>query len=149
MAAFSAQHYAMVGWSMSATERLAESERWLQYAREDLKLASVGLENSDVTPRHCCNLSQQAAEKALKAALVLLGIEFLYRHDLEYLNSLLPVDWQLNADRVDLEQLSTWAVEARYPGDWTPPTEDDAREAVEQAQAILTAIERSIETENT
>lgn len=131
---------------MSEIDRRAEAERWLQYAREDLKLASIGLENPDVTPRHCCNLSQQSAEKALKAALVLLGRDFLYRHDLEYLNSLLPADWKLDADDFDLPQLSTWAVEARYPGDWTPPTEADAKKAVEQARAILLSIEHSIET---
>ena len=40
-------------------------------------------------PRHACWLSQQAAEKALKAALVLERVEFPFTHDLDALRNLL------------------------------------------------------------
>ena len=55
---------------MSAPEHLQETRRWLQYAQEDLEAAKHVLDDPFMAPRHGCLLAQQAAEKALKAALV-------------------------------------------------------------------------------
>jgi HEPN domain-containing protein len=78
-------------------------------------------------PRHSCFLAQQAAEKAIKSVLILLSIEFMYSHDLEYLNTLLPVELQMAETHFDLEGLSLWAVLSRYPGDTAVPADEDAR----------------------
>ncbi len=40
----------------------------------------------------------------------------------------------------DLAELTVWAVEARYPGDWPEATRDDAERAVAQARAALESI---------
>jgi HEPN domain-containing protein len=88
-------------------------------------------------PRECCWLAQQAAEKALKAALVFLGIDFPRTHNLADLRRLLPSASSQQRNERDLAQLSRWGVEARYPGDWPEPSQDDARTAIAQAQSIL------------
>lgn len=58
---------------MSEAERLAEAERWLRYAREDLQAAEV-LAERGVAPRQACFHAQQAAEKAIKAIFVFLKL---------------------------------------------------------------------------
>lgn len=45
--------------------------RWLEYAKDDLQAATVIFSSADVAPRTACFLSQQSAEKALKAILLL------------------------------------------------------------------------------
>ena len=74
---------------MSEPERLRETGHWLRFAREDLSAAERTVERREV-PRHACFLSQQAAEKAVKAALVFLQVEFPHRHDLALLRTYLP-----------------------------------------------------------
>ena len=87
-----------------------------------------------------CWHSQQAAEKALKAALVLEEIDFPYTHDLNALRNLLPDSWSVRVDHPDLTQLNQWAVEARYPGKWSEATETDAIRAEAEARAVRNAI---------
>ena len=67
-----------------------ESTRWLAYGRTDLDAAQSLLRDPDHYPRQVCFLAQQAAEKALKAVLVLLEIEFPFTHDLDRLREMVP-----------------------------------------------------------
>jgi HEPN domain-containing protein len=117
-----------------------EALRWLRFAEEDLAEAERLLALGDATPRHVCWFAQQGAEKALKAALVLEGIEFPLRHDLDALRNLLPAGWAVKEQHADLAELTEWAVEARYPGDWPEATLQEARRAVEQARSVLGCI---------
>lgn len=125
---------------MKENQRADEARRWLRFAQEDLQTAQSLAEQPEFIPRHVCWLAQQAAEKALKAALVLEGIDFPYRHDLDALRNLLPEGWSVKAQCPDLAELTEWAVEARYPGDWPEATTLDARKALAQAQEVLRAI---------
>jgi HEPN domain-containing protein len=79
-----------------------ESKRWLAYARSDLDAAHALLRDTDHYPRQVCFLAQQAAEKALKAVLVLLEIEFPFKHDLDRLRDLLPEGWRVKSEYPDL-----------------------------------------------
>lgn len=125
---------------MSDPEQLSEVRRWLRYAREDLEAAATLLAQQSVVPRHLCWLAQQATEKALKAVLVFVGIDFPRRHDLDALRNLIPTGWQVKEEHPDLATLTEWAVEARYPGDWPDATETDAQVAVTQARAVWESI---------
>lgn len=87
-------------------------------------------------PRHICWLAQQAAEKVIKAVLVFLAIDFPWRHDLDALRNLIPTGWQVKDAYPDLAELTEWAIEARYPGDWPDATEDEAHSAATQARAV-------------
>jgi HEPN domain-containing protein len=118
---------------MSVAE--TEAHRWLAFARSDLEAARALL-HSDDFPRQTCFLAQQAAEKALKAALVFANIAVPRSHDLDALRNLLPSDWQVRQGHPDLAALSIWAVEARYPGDSPEAVAGDAQAAFLLAQAV-------------
>ena len=125
---------------MSAPEFVSEANRWLRFAAEDLNVAQNLLASNESAPRHICFLAQQSAEKALKAALVLEEMDFPFRHDLDALRNLLPDTWPVRREHGDLAQLTEWAVEARYPGDWEEPTAMDAEQAVLQARGVYNSI---------
>lgn len=125
---------------MSSTELLAEVRRWVRFAREDLDAAQTLLSDEGLVPRHVCWLAQQAAEKALKGALTSQEIAFPFRHDLDALRNLLPDGWDVKRQHPDLAELTEWAVEARYPGDWPDATGEDARRAAEQARVVYEAV---------
>lgn len=129
---------------MSAADLIDEVRRWLRFAGEDLEAADSLLGETGSHPRHACWLAQQAAEKALKGALTQLQIPFPYRHDLDALRNLLPEGWETKVRHADLAELTEWAVEARYPGDWPEASADDARRAVEQARAVYESVRRDL-----
>ncbi|MGH7496852.1 MAG: HEPN domain-containing protein [bacterium] len=126
---------------MNETERLALVQRWLRYAREDLLAAEAMFGQQIFWPRHACWLAQQAVEKSLKAVLVFLQIDFPRRHDLDEQRNLIPEGWKVKADHPDLAALTEWAVESRYPGDWSDATEEEARVAVQQARAVWESVQ--------
>ena len=115
-----------------------EAQRWLRFAAEDLEAARRLLAERSSAPRHVCWHSQQTAERALKAALVLEGIDFPFTHDLNALRNLLPDSWPV---REDLAELTGWAVQARYPGQWPEPSAADAVRAESEARAVHNVIE--------
>lgn len=122
---------------MSRPDHVAEARRWLRFAAEDLRAAGTLLRETQIPPRHVCWLAQQAAEKAIKAALVFLQIEFPKTHDLDALRNLVPEDWTVRQAFPDLAELTEWSVEARYPGDWPEATADDARGSLDEARRVL------------
>ncbi|MGC8633407.1 MAG: HEPN domain-containing protein [Candidatus Limnocylindrales bacterium] len=118
-------------------DTLGEARQWLVRAEEDLTGATAMFERDDVAPRLACFLAQQAAEKALKARLIMRGVAFPRIHDLLALRALLPPGAPPGLGAADLAALSAWAVEARYPGDLPDATATDARTAIVGARAIL------------
>ena len=95
-------------------------------------------------PRHVCFLAQQAAEKAIKAGLVFLQINFPKTHVLDAIRNMLPGDWATRRECPDLADLTEWAVESRYPDNWPEATPADAADAVAKAKLVLEAIERDL-----
>ena len=117
-----------------------EANRWLRFSAEDLDVAQQLLADRSSAPRYVCWLSQQAAEKALKAALELEANDYPYTHDLNALRNLLPDSWSVRVDHPDLTELSGWAVEARYPGEWLEPSDADASRAEFEARAVRDSV---------
>ena len=130
---------------MSSPELLDEVRRWLRFGREDLEAAEVLLGEEDFVPRHVCWLAQQAAEKLLKAALVSQEVNFPFRHDLDALRNLLPEGWRVKTEHPDLAELTEWAVEARYPGDWPDATLEGAQRAAAQSRAVYECVVADLE----
>jgi len=111
---------------------------WLAKARDDLRTVEL-LEVFDEYPCvvaafHC----QQAVEKSLKAFLTAHRVEFLYRHDLGYLLDLCrDVDPECAALESQIEGLTPYAVEMRYPADLPLiPTRQDVEQFYRQAQTV-------------
>lgn len=107
-----------------ADRRAALARRWLARARTDLAVASVLLQQPpDVQPWTACFHAQQAAEKSLKAILVVAGVEPPRTHDLLALAALAPASTNLRVTDADLARLSQFATDTRYVVD--PPGHDD------------------------
>ena len=106
-------------------------------ARHDLSAAGLLLVREELADVVCFH-AQQAAEKALKAALVAAGRQPLRTHDLpRLLDELVVVDERWEEIRVSCEALSDFAVSPRYP-EWevTAPGADPA-EGVRNAAFVL------------
>ena len=129
-----------VNSAIQTTDRLTDTARWLRYAEEDLITAETFLGHPHVPSRQVCWHAHQAAEKALKAALIFLQIDFRRTHDLNVLRDLLPESWQLKTALPNLKSLNRWAVQARYPDAVQEATETDASTAVEHARAVWTSV---------
>jgi HEPN domain-containing protein len=136
---------------MPDPEAVAEVARsWLRRARTDLVAAEHALADRDALDPWVASFhAQQAAEKYLKAALVIEQIRFSRTHELERLRSLLPAGWEL-PDQETLAGLSRFAVAGRYPEslfDAGPePTWADAEEAVRLAESIENAVLSAVRT---
>ena len=79
--------------------------------------------------------AQQCAEKYLKALLVSQRQAFPRTHDVVALHDLcIRHGLNVPVDQDKLERIAAYAVQVRYPGE--DPTLDEAREAVQIAQAV-------------
>jgi HEPN domain-containing protein len=124
----------------SAEEAIA----WLGKAREDLAVAELIRASPLGVNWAVCFHAQQAAEKALKALLVLLGVDFPRTHTLELLADLVPDEPRRQLDRPALVDLTPWAVAGRYPEDIENPPEDEAAVAVATAKTVIEVAGRLI-----
>lgn len=130
---------------MTAPEDIYSAEWWLWIARVDLQSAEHLLTNPDLPPLVACYHAQQAAEKAIKGALVWLEIEFPFTHNLGTLMRLLPDDWELRDRSKAISDLSGYASRSNYPGNLMLPTRDEALAAVEEARVAIELVELKIQ----
>ena len=116
---------------------------WLRRARSDLALACAPLP-PDVLHSELCFHAQQAVEKSIKAVLLERGIEPPRTHSIAYLLELLPPGVSLPPEAVEAVSLTSYAVIARYPGDYEEITEEMYREAIQIARAVFMWAERIV-----
>src|SRR5215211_8158564 len=117
-----------------------DAKVWMQYSESDLRAAKTLFESTDFFPVQICFLSQQYAEKALKAVLVFEDVYFPKIHDLDRLRDLIPEGWKAKEQFPDLAELTIWAVESRYPGLTPNVTEKEAADALQLAEAVATEL---------
>lgn len=122
------------------SEQDEEARQWLRYAAEDLVTAERIAASRTMPPRNACYHAQQAAEKAIKAALVFLQIPFPFRHDLDFLRDLLPTGWRVKTQHPDLSARTIWVAEARYPSGSPDASRADARVAIRLARAVYEVV---------
>lgn len=130
---------------VSEEDRLEQTRLWIRQARTDLVLADMVLASGQVDPDPACYHAQQAAEKALKAVLVFLQVQYPFTHELDAIREHLPLGWAVRAEFRNLKKLSDWSFKARYPGGWAPPTRADATEATRLARAIYESALRDLQ----
>lgn len=120
-------------------------QAWLERARSDLALARAALKAPGVLLEDVCYHAQQCAEKALKAMLIQRQVAFPRTHVLETLVDLLKAAGvDLPAEVDEAFALTQYAVQTRYPGEWEPVTDEEAREALEMAAQVLAWVEAQI-----
>ncbi|MEA2075233.1 MAG: HEPN domain-containing protein [Euryarchaeota archaeon] len=116
-------------------EELIQS--WLKKAEKDLLTAKHELSFADAVTESICFHSQQAAEKYLKAYLVLLGIPFTKTHEIgELVTKCENKDKEMSALKEEADKLTDYAIEIRYPEEWIEPTLEESREAFEMANKV-------------
>jgi HEPN domain-containing protein len=129
---------------MSDPDPPSDARLWLRHAREDLRAGQQLLAEPVGVPRQSAWFAQQAAEKALKALLIFHQRSFPYTHDLERLVRLLPQGVESRFTEFDVESLSTYAVDTRYPG-FPAIDSEGARAAVETAERIVEAVRSDLD----
>ena len=129
---------------MSPRDRTDVARRWLRWAYEDLALAEHTAADSGVVARGACVWAHQAAEKALKALLILRDIDPPKLHDLDRLAQRLPRDEGSDFAAIDLPELTRWAIEGRYPADLDEATHADAAKAIAVAREVLGVVRRRV-----
>jgi HEPN domain-containing protein len=122
------------------------AEDWLTRAKGDLAIARAPLPEGAFYEDLCFH-AQQAAEKALKGVYQHHGWTFRYTHDLEELiTGLKEKGLDLPPDVVEADALTGFAWEARYPGLSEPVTYDEYKEALQQAETVVSWAEMEIKS---
>ena len=123
---------------------IGKPEDWLRRAKGNLARAKQS-KPKDAFWEDLCFDAQQAAEKAIKAVLVLRQLEFRKTHDLRGLLSLLDSSgYPIPEEIRKADELTDYAVETRYPGLSEPVGVSEYRDAVDLAQAVVRWAEEQI-----
>jgi HEPN domain-containing protein len=113
-----------------------DAREWLRLAGGDAVVAHARLPGAPL--ELFCFHAQQAAEKALKAVLLHLGIPFPRTHDLDLLLDLLEAHGILLPPEIrEAGFLSQYAVQTRYPLSGPPVTTEHLTRALATADAVL------------
>jgi HEPN domain-containing protein len=132
---------------MSATDReiIQKVQQWIVYGDEDLQLAKHGLTLASNAPyRLIAYHAQQCAEKHLKAYLIYYLIDFPYTHNIAQLLELCPDKQEWGKSLEDAEELTPFAITARYPGEDEPVTESEAKRAIEIAEDVRITVRSAL-----
>ena len=132
---------------MSPPDRSDIARRWLRWADEDLALAEHTAADPDVVARGACVWAHQAAEKALKALLILRDIDPPKLHDLDRLAKRLPDDEGSAFGPIELPELTRWSSEGRYPADLDEAVHADAVRAIAIARQVIDVVRPRITAE--
>lgn len=85
-----------------------------------------------------CYQAQQSAEKAIKAVLIRLGTEPPRTHNIGRLLRLLPATIVPPDEVAGASRLTEYGLGTRYPTGEAPVTEEEYREALRLAEAVVT-----------
>jgi len=131
---------------MAKREYSKNPDRWLDYAKQDLEYAEDTIQRDHPIFRYTCYFSQQSAEKAIKAALVMLQIDFDEVYNLDALAAMLPAGWGLRDHPIDLHSLIEWADEDGSPAErFDDPSEENAVENVTLARKVMVVMLNDIQ----
>ena len=131
---------------MNRRERFPPDDprEWLNRAKSNLAIARNYV--PDVYLEDLCFEAQQAVEKAIKARLIVLNIDFPYVHDLARLLSLLEEAGECVPEIVRKSaDLTPYAVLTRYPAPARPVTLEEYTIAVHIADAVVQWAEERIQ----
>lgn len=121
---------------------------WVTCADEDLHVAEHTLTLADECPyRLVAYHAQQCAEKYFKAYLVLRGTDFPYTHNIARLVELCSEQSAWGESLEDAEELTPFAITARYPGQDEPVSEAEARRAVAIAARVREVVRQALNDE--
>jgi HEPN domain-containing protein len=119
-----------------------EVAAWLAKSKSDSRIARAAVEIEGPLWDQACFHAQQSAEKAIKALFVACDLDVPRTHDLVFLVERLAQREPSASSLLETASgLAQHAVTPRYPSFLAPETEEDAREALEAAAAIVAWVE--------
>jgi HEPN domain-containing protein len=134
---------------MPDPEVRSAAARWLASADGDLALARAAVRDEEAPARGVAFFAQQALEKALKSILVWEQVDFPSTHDLAVLASRLPAHWTLPFAAEELDRLTDFAVDTRYPleewGKVQPVTDHEAEASLQQVADVVATVATKLE----
>ena len=116
-------------------------KEWVGKAESDYLAAThlFAMENATTYDAVCFH-AQQCVEKYLKSILVDHSLPVPKTHDIEKLFGLLPDPLTVRLTPEQMQWLTAFATDSRYPGDWDPIDTQKAAEAVNMARGVREAV---------
>jgi HEPN domain-containing protein len=111
--------------------------KWIIKAMEDFRVAKheLSLSEDEIATGAVCFHSQQLVEKLLKAYLISKNVDFERTHDLKFLLELC-VRQDNDFKGLKVGNLTSYAVEIRYPDEFYIPSVDEGKTCFEIASRI-------------
>ena len=122
---------------------MARYEEWIERANSSLELAEAKI-IQHIYYEDLCFQSQQAAEKALKGLLIYYGVEPEFTHNIEILLNKLKAFADIPENIKEAVQLTIYAVQTRYPGEYDEITKEEYEKSVKMAKDCLNWIENKL-----
>jgi len=110
-----------------------DHKAWLARAKSSLAI-SKSKSDENIFYEDLCFQAQQAVEKAIKGLLIFYDVEPEKTHNLVSLIKKLSKYIDIPEEISEAAILSDYAVQTRYPGDYTPVEEEEYNEAVKIAE---------------
>jgi len=120
-----------------------EYATWLDRAKSSLAI-SKNKPDEAIFWEDLCFQAQQAVEKAIKGLLIFYKVEPEKTHNLVLLIKELAKHITVPDEINEAVILNDYAVQTRYPGDYTPVNEDEYNEAIKVAENCVNWIESKI-----
>lgn len=135
---------------MSAPEPavVVKVRQWIRYGDEDLRLARHALTLASGCPhRLIAYHAQQCAEKYLKAYLVWNRVDFPYTHNIARLLELCAPAKPWADTLSEAEELTPFAITARYPGESEEVSGPEALRAIDVAARVREVVRAALSAE--
>jgi HEPN domain-containing protein len=114
------------------------AKAWLSRAQSNLAKAKLGRDASGIFYEDWCFDAQQAAEKSIKAILVLRNIQVPKTHDLMNLLTLVQRSGLETPETIlEADELTQYAVETRYPSLDSRVDLEEYQRAIELAERVV------------
>jgi HEPN domain-containing protein len=118
-------------------------ELWIERAKSSLELAGAKIVRY-IHYEDLCFQLQQAAEKALKGLLIYYGTEPEFTHNIEILLKELKKFTDIPENIKEAAQLTNYAVQTRYPGEYDEITKEEYEESIKITTVCLDWVENKI-----
>jgi len=122
---------------------MARYEEWIERAKSSLELAQVKIIHY-IQYEDLCFQAQQAVEKALKGLLIFYSVEPEFTHNIELLIDELKKFTDIPEKINEATQLTNYAVQTRYPGEYDEITKEEYEKTVKIAKDCLDWVENKI-----
>lgn len=116
---------------------------WLQRAKSVLEISKVPKQDCYFY-EDLCHLTQQSAEKSIKALMFYEGLIPERIHNLRQLLEELEKRVQIPKSIYEVIKLNVYAVVLKYPDDFVEVTEEEYKKAVELAERVYNWVKESI-----